>query len=81
MRENREKLRVPVLALKPLQIASKLYKSLIYGQKPPENRETPGKEREIMREKHGKLPPKAISEAVSLYTIKKSDKPRGESDQ
>jgi hypothetical protein len=49
----------PVLALKPLQIASKLYKSLIYGQKPPENREIPGKGREIMREKTGKIPPKS----------------------
>jgi hypothetical protein len=31
LRGNREKLRVPVLALKPLQMASNPYKSLILG--------------------------------------------------
>ncbi|MDR2245186.1 MAG: hypothetical protein LBE17_00710, partial [Treponema sp.] len=62
-------------------MASKPYKSLIYGQKPPENREIPGKGREIMREKTGKIPPKVGTKnfkpkkvgtlTVSLYNIKK----------
>jgi hypothetical protein len=79
--KNCEKTVSPVPALKPLQIASKLYKSLIYGQKTPENREIPGKEREIMREKTGKIPPKAmrgkyqpekaVRASISLYHIKK----------
>jgi hypothetical protein len=34
----------PVLVLKPLQMASTPYKSLIYGQKSPENRRIPGNE-------------------------------------
>jgi hypothetical protein len=68
--KNREKTVSPVPALKPLQIASKLYKNLIYGQKTPENRRIPGKEREIMREKPGKIPPQAISEA---YDTSESD--------
>jgi hypothetical protein len=61
MRKNARKPRKtasPVLALKPLQMASNPYKSLIYGQKTPENREIPGKGREIMREKTGKNTPK-----------------------
>jgi hypothetical protein len=41
-------MRVPAPVLKPLQMALTPYKSLIYGQKTPENREIPGKGREIM---------------------------------
>jgi hypothetical protein len=39
-------------------MASKSYKSLICGHKTPETREIPGKEREITREKTGRIPPK-----------------------
>jgi hypothetical protein len=49
-------MRVSCQALKPLQMASNPYKSLIYRQNKRKFAEKLDKRREIMREKTGKIP-------------------------